>query len=118
MKWMIQDEFQAFLAEHRYLTPAKRSHQARFFRVAEQYRYQHPQVLANVYRRPFGLLWGAHYNAVQNMQTYATEVLKLYRGEAPLRPGLTELNRLLNQEVDYGGGENPFKGTRWPFQPR
>ena len=118
MRWMIQDEFQAFLAEHRYLTPARRSHQARFFRVAEQYRYQHPQVLGDVYRRPFGLLWGAHYNAVQNMQTYATEVLKLYRGEAPLRPGLTELNRLLNQEVDYGGGENPFKGTRWPLQPR
>ncbi len=32
--------------------------------------------------------------------------------------GWTGLERLLNQEIDYGGGENPFKGTRWPLQPR
>jgi hypothetical protein len=22
------------------------------------------------------------------------------------------------EAVDYGGGENPFKGMRWPIQPR
>ena len=32
--------------------------------------------------------------------------------------GWTGLERLLNQKIDYGGGENPFKGTRWPLQPR
>jgi hypothetical protein len=52
------------------------------------------------------------------MQTYGAEVVKIYRGEVALRSGLTELNRLLNQEVDYGGGDNPFRGTRWPIQPR
>ena len=32
--------------------------------------------------------------------------------------GLRELERLLNQDIDYGGGENPFKGVRWPIQPK
>ena len=40
------------------------------------------------------------------------------RGEVALQGGLRELERLLNQDIDYGGGENPFKGVRWPIQPK
>ena len=38
--------------------------------------------------------------------------------EVPLQAGLKEMERLLNQDIDYGGGENPFKGIRWPIQPK
>jgi hypothetical protein len=31
---------------------------------------------------------------------------------------LKEVERRLNLDVDTGPGDNPFKGVRWPFQPR
>ncbi|HEX2066814.1 MAG TPA: extracellular solute-binding protein [Candidatus Thermoplasmatota archaeon] len=46
MRWLMQDEFQGYLAEHQYLVPAKKRHQPEFFRVPSQYPYQHPQVFA------------------------------------------------------------------------
>ena len=117
MRWMMQDEFQGFLAENQFLVPAKKSHQPRFFRPPEQYKYQHPQVFANVFKRPYGIQW-AHYNAPRNIETYGQEVGKLVTGEVALQSGLRELERLLNQDIEYGGGENPFKGIRWPIQPK
>jgi ABC-type glycerol-3-phosphate transport system substrate-binding protein len=117
MKWMVQDEFQAFLAENQYLVPAKKSHQAQFFRVPSQFPYQHPQVFANIFKRPYGIIW-AHYNAAKNTSMWSTEVNKIFSGEVPMQAGLREMDRLLNQDIDYGGGENPFKGVRWPIQPK
>ena len=49
---------------------------------------------------------------------WATEVNRIFSGEVALQGGLRELERLLNQDIDYGGGENPFKGIRWPIQPK
>ena len=40
------------------------------------------------------------------------------KGEVPLQGGLADLQRVLNQDVDYGGGENPFKGLKLPVQPK
>jgi ABC-type glycerol-3-phosphate transport system substrate-binding protein len=117
MRWLIQDEFQGFLAENQYLVPAKKSHQARFFRVPQPLPYQHPQVFADVYKRPYGVIW-SHYNAGLNDQVYGQEMGKIVQGETPIQGGLKELERRLNQDVDYGGGENPFKGVRWPIQPK
>jgi fructooligosaccharide transport system substrate-binding protein len=117
MRWMMGDAFQGFLAEHQFYVPAKRSHQARYFRPPSELPYQHPQVFSNMYKRPYGITW-SHYNAVKNEADYGTEMAKIVRGEVPLQGGLRELERLLNQDVDYGGGENPFKGIRWPVQPR
>ncbi|MGH2350679.1 MAG: extracellular solute-binding protein, partial [Chloroflexota bacterium] len=117
MKWLMQDEFQGILAEQQFLVPAKEKHQERFFRPPDQYKYQHPQVFANVFKRPYGIQW-AHYNAPRNISTFGTEAGKMVRGEVPLQGGLADLQRVLNQDIDYGGGENPFKGIRWPIQPK
>ena len=117
MKWIIGDEFQNVLAENQFLVPAKKKFQDRFYRPPEQYKYQHPNVFANVFKRPYGIQW-AHYNAPRNVTTFNTEADKLVRGEVPLQGGLADLQRVLNQDVDYGGGDNPFKGLRWPIQPR
>ncbi len=40
----------------------------------------------------------------------------IHTGEVALETGLRDLTRLLNQDIEYGGGENPFKGLRWPFR--
>lgn len=117
MRWLMGDEFQGVLAENQFLVPAMRKFQERFYRPPEQYKYQHPQVFANVYKRPYGIQW-AHYNAVRNITTFNTEAERLVKGEVPLQGGLAELQRVLNQDIDFGGGDNPFKGLRWPIQPR
>jgi ABC-type glycerol-3-phosphate transport system substrate-binding protein len=117
MRYLIQDEFQGYLAENQFLVPAKKSHQAKFFRPPDQYAYQHPAVFANVYKRPYGIIW-THYTAADNATLYNTEVGKIIRGEQPQQGTLQELERRLNAEIDYGGGENPFKGIRWPIQPK
>jgi ABC-type glycerol-3-phosphate transport system substrate-binding protein len=117
MRFMMGDEFQGFLAENQFYVPAKKSHQARYFRPPSQFPYQHPQVFADMFKRPYGMTW-SHYNAVKNESDYGTEMAKIVRGEVPLQGGLRELERLLNQDIDYGGGENPFTGIRWPIQPK
>jgi fructooligosaccharide transport system substrate-binding protein len=117
MKWMIGDEFQNILAENQFLVPAKKKFQERFYRPPEQYKYQHPNVFANVFKRPYGIQW-AHYNAPRNVTAFNTEAAKMVNGEVPLQGGLADLQRVLNQDVDYGGGDNPFKGLRWPIQPK
>jgi fructooligosaccharide transport system substrate-binding protein len=117
MKWMMGDEFQGILAENQFLVPARKKAQERFFRPPDQYKYQHPQVFANVFKRPYGIQW-SHYNAPRNVTTFNTEATKLVTGEVPLQGGLADLQRVLNQDIDYGGGENPFKGIRWPIQPK
>jgi ABC-type glycerol-3-phosphate transport system substrate-binding protein len=117
MKWMMGDEFQGILAENQFLVPAKRKFQERFFRPPDQYQYQHPQVFAQVFRRPYGIQW-AHYNAPRNITAFNTEATRMVTGELPVQGGLSEVQRTLNQDIDYGGGENPFKGIRWPIQPK
>jgi ABC-type glycerol-3-phosphate transport system substrate-binding protein len=117
MKWMMSDEFQGMLAENQFLVPAKKRFQERFYRPPAQYPYQHAQVFAQVFRRPYGIQW-AHYNAFRNVAAFNTEITKIITGEVPVQGGLAELQRVLNQDIDYGGGENPFKGIRWPIQPK
>ena len=85
MSWLINDEFQGVLADGQFLVPAKQKRfQERFFRPPEQYRYQHPQVFANVFRRPYGVQW-AHYNAPRNVTAFNTEAERLVKGEVPLQ---------------------------------
>lgn len=117
MRYLMQDEFQGYLAENQFLTPAKKQFQPRFFRAPEQYPYQHPQVFANVYKRPYGIIW-SHYNAQENTTTWNQEIGKIFSGELGIASGLREMEPRLNAQIDYGGGENPFKGIRWPIQPK
>jgi len=117
MHWLMEDEFQGVLAEKQFLVPAKKKFQERFYRPPEVYKYQHPQVFADVYKRPRGIIF-AHYNAAQSVGDFNTAALKMVKGEVPLQGGLADLQSVLNKAVDYGGGENPFKGIRWPIQPK
>jgi ABC-type glycerol-3-phosphate transport system substrate-binding protein len=95
MRWMMGDEFQDFLAEHQFPVPAKKKHQPRFFRAPEQYKYQHPTVFADVYKKPYGIYW-SHYRAADDATLYNAEVGKIIRGEQPLQGTLQEPERRLN----------------------
>lgn len=115
MRWIISDEFQTFLAQNRYLVPAKLSIQPSFFTPPSQYPNQHPQVFANVPKRLHGVIW-SHYNAAKNQSDYGKGILDIYNGKVPLASGLQDLSARLNLDIAYGGGDNPFAGLRWPFQ--
>lgn len=117
MKWLMQDEFQGILAENQFLVPAKKKHQERFFRPPTEFKYQHPTVFADVYKKPYGIIW-THLNAAENNTTWNNEIKKIFSGELAVPSGLKEMERLLNQQIEYGGGENPFKGIRWPIVPK
>ena len=117
MRWMAQDEFQSILAEQQFLVPAKKKYQARFFRAPEQLKYQHPTVFSDAYKKPYGIIW-THFNAAENATTWSAEIAKIFSGEVALQSGLREMERILNAQIDYGGGENPFKGIRWPLNAR
>ena len=115
MRWIMGDEFQTFLAQNQYLVPAKLSIQPTFFRPPSQYPNQHPQVFANVPKKPHGVIW-SHYNAAKNQSDYNTQVKQIYQGKVPLASGLQDLSARLNLDIAYGGGDNPFAGLHWPFQ--
>jgi ABC-type glycerol-3-phosphate transport system substrate-binding protein len=117
MNWLMNDEFQGVLAENQFLVPAKKKFQPRFYRPPEPYKYQHPQVFADVYKHPYGIIF-AHYNAPDNVGTFNDEAIRMVQGEVPLQGGLSDLQRVLNGQISYGGGENPFKGIHWPIQPK
>lgn len=117
MKWLADSEFQGFLAKEQILVPAKKDAQPAFFRPPEQYPYQHPTVFADVYRKPYGIGW-SHFGAAVNATTYTRESGRIYSGEVALTTGLQELNRLLQSQVDYGGGENPFKDLKLPIESK
>jgi ABC-type glycerol-3-phosphate transport system substrate-binding protein len=117
MNWLMNDEFQGVLAENQFLVPAKKKFQPRFYRPPEAYKYQHPQVFADVFKHPYGIIF-AHYNAAQNVGDFNAAALKMIKGEVPLQGGLADLQGVLNKGIEYGGGENPFKGVRWPIQPK
>lgn len=116
MKWMIMDEFQSFMAEERILVPAKKDHQPRFFRPPDMYPYQHAQVFADVFKRPYGI-YIRHYGATEDSAIYSREVQKIYRGEISVVAGLKQMTELMNQVVNWGGGDPPFKGMKMPVQP-
>ena len=116
-KFLMEDEFQGFLAENQFLVPAKKKHQARFFRAPEQYKYQHPTVFADVYKKPYGIYW-SHYRAGEDSALYNAEIGKIIKGEMSVQGTLKDLETRLNALIDTGPGENPFKGIRWPIQPK
>ena len=117
MHYLMEDEFQGFLAENQFLVPAKKKHQARYYRVPPQYPYQHPTIFADVYKKPYGIYW-THYRAGENATLYNNEIAKVIRGEQPMQGTLQNLQTQLNAQIETGPGENPYKGIRWPIQPK
>jgi ABC-type glycerol-3-phosphate transport system substrate-binding protein len=117
LKFLIMDDFQEFLAQEQILVPAKKSAQTKFFRAPAQYPYQHAQVFADVFKRPHGIPW-RHFQADKNSTVYSEFRDRIYNGELDVVNGLKEASARMNQDVDYGGGEPPFKGLKLPIQPR
>lgn len=118
LKFLIGDDFQNFMAQEQILVPAKKSAQPKFFRPPAQYPYQHAQVFADVFKKPYGISW-RHFRGADNASVYNTEMGKVYNGEVGLSASmLKDLSARLQQDVEYGGGESPFKGLKLPIQPR
>jgi hypothetical protein len=117
MKFLIMDDFQNFMAEEQILVPAKKSAQARFFRPPAQYPYQHAQVFADVFKRPHGINI-RHFEAGKNSTVYSEVQGQIFSGQLGLTNGLKEASERMNRDVDYGGGEPPFKGLKLPVQPK
>jgi ABC-type glycerol-3-phosphate transport system substrate-binding protein len=75
----------------------------------------HAQVFADVYARPFGIHF-RHQNTGQGWDLYAEEGRKVVEGEASLGPGLTELNRRMNDLVRFGACR-PYADLKHPIRP-
>jgi ABC-type glycerol-3-phosphate transport system substrate-binding protein len=117
LKFLIGDDFQGFMSQEQVLVPAKISHQAKFFRAPSQYPYQHATVFSNVFKKPHGIVW-RQFKAAENGTVYTEYRNKIYSGELGLANGLKDASARMNQDIDYGGGENPFKGLKLPIVPK
>ena len=75
----------------------------------------HVQTFADVYAKGYGIHF-RHHNTSQGWDLYAVEGRKIVEGESSLGPGLTELNRRMNDLVKFGGCQ-PYAGLRHPITP-
>jgi ABC-type glycerol-3-phosphate transport system substrate-binding protein len=117
LKFLIGDDFQGFMAQEQVLVPAKLNHQERFFRPPAQYPFQHAKVFADVFKKPHGISF-RHFKTTENGTVYTEFRNKIFSGELGLTNGLKEASTRMNQDIDWGGGENPFKGLKLPVAPR
>jgi hypothetical protein len=111
------DDFQNFMGQEQILVPAKLSAQSKFFRPPAQYPNQHPQVFSNVFKRPYGIAW-RHFEAGKNGTVYTEFRDKIFSGELGMGNGLKEASTRMTADIDFGGGEPPFKGLKLPIQPK
>lgn len=75
----------------------------------------HAQVFGDLYARGYGIHF-RHHNTAQAWDLYAEEGRKVIEGQASLGPGLTELNRRMNDLVRFGSCA-PYAGLRHPIRP-
>jgi ABC-type glycerol-3-phosphate transport system substrate-binding protein len=73
----------------------------------------HARVFREIYDRPRGIPF-RHHNTVDNWDVYGKEILPIVAGERSLESGLRELNRMLNDKVEYGNCA-PYKGLVHPL---
>ena len=117
MKFIIGDDFQKFMSEEQVLVPAKLDVQPRFYRAPSVQPHQHAKVFADVFKKPHGPSW-RHPKAPDHNTAYNEFRDKLYTGELPVANALKEANTRINNLMDLGTGENPFKGLKLPIVPR
>ena len=55
-----------------------------------------------------------HHNVLENWDQYAKAISPIVAGERPLADGLRELNRQMNERVQYGNCA-PYKGMTHPL---
>jgi multiple sugar transport system substrate-binding protein len=117
LKFLIGDDFQAFMSQEQILVPAKLSHQNKFFRPPPQYPYQHATVFPTVFKKPVGTIW-RNFRSAEDGTVYNEYRDKIYKGELSVQNGLKEATARLNNQIEWGGGENPFKGLKLPIAPK
>ncbi len=116
LKFLIGDDFQTFLSQEQVLVPAKLDAQTKFFRAPSVQPTQHATVFSEVFKRPHGITW-RHFKGGENSTVYGAEIAKIYDGSVPLSQGLKDLSARLQLDVDWGGGDPPFKGLKLPIRP-
>ncbi|MGH2369745.1 MAG: hypothetical protein ACRDI2_16310, partial [Chloroflexota bacterium] len=72
-------------------------------------------VLTDIYKQPRGIHF-RHHNTPENWSQYGQAITPLLLGERPLVEGLRELNRQMNDKVQYGDCA-PYKGLKHPLPP-
>jgi ABC-type glycerol-3-phosphate transport system substrate-binding protein len=117
LKFLIGDDFQKFMSEEQVLVPAKIDHQARFYRAPSVQPHQHAKVFSDVFKKPHGIPW-RHPKAPEHGPIYNEYRDKLYTGELAVANALREANGRINNLLDIGPGENPFKGLKLPIVPK
>jgi multiple sugar transport system substrate-binding protein len=75
----------------------------------------HVQIFTDIYKRPRGIHF-RHHNTPENWSQYGGAITGLLMGEKPLVEGLRELNRQMNERVQYGNCA-PYKGLKHPLPP-
>ena len=75
----------------------------------------HAQTFSDVYAKGYGIHF-RHHNTSQGWDLYAVEGRKIVEGESSLGPGLTELNRRMNDLVKFASCQ-PYAGLKHPIKP-
>ena len=117
LKFLIGDDFQGFDAQEQILVPAKLNHQATFFRPPPAYPFQHAQVFNAAFKKPMGTIW-RNFKSADDGTVYNEFRDKMYNGELGVPNALKEANTRLNNQIDFGGGANPFPGLKLPIVPK
>ncbi|CAA9233439.1 MAG: hypothetical protein AVDCRST_MAG77-1133 [uncultured Chloroflexi bacterium] len=117
LKFLIGDDFQKFMSEEQVLVPAKVEHQARFYRAPSVQPHQHAKVFSDVFKKPHGIAW-RNFKSAENGTVYNEYRDKIFRGELGVQNGLKEASSRMNQDLEWGGGENPWKGMKLPIVPK
>ncbi|MGH2355166.1 MAG: ABC transporter substrate-binding protein [Chloroflexota bacterium] len=76
----------------------------------------HVKDFQEVYTKPYGIHFRHHYTN-DSWAIYGGTVNRIYTGETPLRGGLQEANRQMNEKIEYGDCA-PYKGLTIPIRPR
>ena len=116
LKFLIGDDFQGFMAQEQVLVPAKLNHQERFFRPPAQYPFQHAKVFADVFKKPLRHLVPPLQGGRERHGVHRVPQQDLQRRAGHWPAGWKEASTRMNQDIDWGGGEPPFKGLKLPIR--
>ena len=118
LKFLIMDDFQGFMAQEQILVPAKLSAPgASSSGPRRSTPTSTPRSSPTCLRRPYGISL-RHFEAGKNGTVYNEFRDKIFSGELGMGNGLKEASARMNQDIDFGGGEPPFKGLKLPIQPK
>jgi ABC-type glycerol-3-phosphate transport system substrate-binding protein len=111
IKWLAGDEVQTIFAKNKFQVPTLKRLRTDY----EQPPPPHIKVFPEVVDHPYGIHF-RHYNYLQDTQTYATEMEKVFLGQAKVEDTLHSVNTKLNADVKYGKCM-PYAGIQVPTQP-